>query len=64
LDNLKSNIVKEPAMDGKSTPFLFPCDPEEFWGRLRMTVREELERKFAARIDVAEGQVRGLVCKP
>jgi hydroxylamine reductase (hybrid-cluster protein) len=45
-------------------PMLIPYEPEEFWERMRMIIREEIKEKNNGKIPVANLQTPGLTEKP
>jgi predicted DNA-binding transcriptional regulator AlpA len=47
----------------KSTPMLFPIEPDQFLQQIRLVVKEELER-FASKQVAATYKVAGLTYKP
>lgn len=51
-------------MNNSTVPILFPYDPNEFWDRIRMIIREEIEKTGDAKVDHDATKVQGMTYKP
>jgi predicted DNA-binding transcriptional regulator AlpA len=51
-------------MENAAVPILFPYDPNEFWERIRIIVREEIKKTADTKNGQETAKVEGLTYKP
>lgn len=57
-------MQSKEATEQMPTPMLFPIDPEVFWQRMRILVREEVQALVKKELTTSQFQTPGMTYKP